>query len=201
MSKETMKEARKKEVVANVVLIEVLRTIVQNVSSVKGGEMIILLLENPYIKFPYFYLEHSKKSKAISNPNYANIHDLQNLENITDYLLKTPIPLCDEQTKKEIYKRLKALNKKIENSRLVEDTIDLYDLEAERTALLSYLAQVLAPSGQLKYFKDNLERTKQAVLQNVRRFLREVSEIDNHLSGIIKGKIEVAKFTMSVKEE
>jgi len=184
----------------NEVVVAYLQSMLSRVSHVKGGEYIILLLKNPVTQFPYFYLEYNKKSEQLNNNgDYEYVHDMHNLEKVTDYLFKTPIPMCDEQAKNEVQRRLIEITKKINKTEKLGELFNVYDLELERKALVQYLAEVLMPNGKIKSFTDSLERSKRAVLQNVRRFLREVSLIDKSVYDIIKKKIEVSKYTISTK--
>ena len=184
----------------NEVIVAKTQHLIKKVNHVRGGEYIVLLLKNPVTKFPYFYLEYNQDSTELNNSGeYDYIHDMDYLEKVTDYLLRAPILMCDERTKNEVQKRLKEVSIKIERAEKLGNTIELYDLTEEKSALLKYLAEVLMPSGKIKSFNETIDKPKRAVLQNVRRFLKEVSTIDMSLYKALKEKIEIAKYTISMK--
>jgi len=185
---------KKKE--TNESIVNEIRPLLNKMNYRKGGEYIIHLLQNPNRQFPYFYLEYGNTKKDLGQ---TYIHDLDYLQHVTDYLTKTPILMCDDKTKKEVQQRLNEVLQRIANAEKVGSPNDLYDLMEEKNCLIKYLAEVLGTHGKIRYFQDSLVKPKRAVLQNIRRFFKELTIQDPCLTNKLENKIKTSRYTICSK--
>jgi hypothetical protein len=183
--------------VSNEVVVEKIQQVKEKVRSSKGTEYVTFLLKNPLVRFPYFYLEYNLNQDRNLDTNGMNAPEY--LQHATDYLVKTPILMCDEQTKRQVQKRLEQVVKKIELAEKVQNEVELYNLTKEKEALIKYLAEILTPNGRIRYFHEIIDKPKYAVQQNIRRFLLEIAKIDKNLHRIIKDKITIERYVVFSK--
>ncbi|MCL2064328.1 MAG: hypothetical protein FWG98_08155 [Candidatus Cloacimonetes bacterium] len=191
-----MTDIRFEKVRLNEVLVKV-QMMMLNMHSMTGGNQIIVLLKNERHAFPYFYLENQCKrnnSNAVSD-----FHDFSFINEVTMCFINSPILMSDEKTIREVEKRLRKLELRIEIVER-EKREDLYDLQREKEFLIKYLAEVLTPRNKIKFFEEYLKKSKKTVQTNIKRFLDEMSLSDPELSEKIRKLLVYERYTVRIRD-
>ena len=190
-------------------ILTLLKAYLKTMKHKKGGNYLIFLILNKYRKIPFLFFDITKKTKEtnnyislsigegwgegiIQNSKYLTEADI--MTNIAKNLCLSEVLMCDQETIRQVNKRLQKINELIE---IKSNEI----LQTEKTALIKYLAECISKTGKRRAFNDEYTEYRKMVLKSINRFLKELSEIDYELAKYLKQNLIKTRYEITYNGE
>ena len=175
-------------------LVEKVQNDLRGMRKVKGGEYVLFLMKHENKEIPYFYLEHCiTENQELCLDNYF---DYKIIDGSIKYLVSKSLLMCDDQTCIEVKSRLETVINKIQIAEEYEFVIELVDLNKEKRILMRYLSEVMTPAGGIRYFTDNIMKSRKSVTLSIKRFLEEYRKVDEETANLIDKRLLISKWTV-----
>ena len=168
----------------------------------QGANIVLCLMSNPRVRFPYYLL-----ADLVKDENFDPLRKIDKYELIQSrsfVSMNMPIAASDGQTLKEITRRENKLKDMLETNSCING-MELYDsaaIEAEIKALKSYRFESFRANGKPTVFLEQFYKHGRSVKISIKRFLDELDETDVELKITIERNLDTKSdiYTIEYKD-